>query len=902
MARSSLPSLLFRQMLILALIAGACTVRSPAVGIGLLAMLVLVPERGSRASFFRRLLKLMAMFLLGFALVHQCQPDVPDKPSWAAVPRQALLVEGEVESVTGLPGGRVRLLLGRVRQAEIPHDLDLEHAGKLGKALRPPRSASSESGVKSYAGGMFFDNAADLPGLVALTLDARQTARHGRPFAGQNIQAVVRLFPSGGSRNAMENGAGAYWAAREVWHHARLVRQKGEALHLRFSKGDGLIYSLCEKREGWRSNMQSLLSEAKDDSRPSTFVSPVSREQSKEAASWTQGKAMLVALLFGDRSGLSLHTVDLFTRAGLVHSLALSGQHLALAAMFGLLSVALLSLARPELFQLRPKRMLIAWAGLPFAFIYLFLGGAPFSLVRAAFMMLAGAVFLSLRRPSAPLDALFAAVLLLFVVWPLAVFDLSVQLSVCAVTGIMLSLPLISFVNSRIPVRFDEPWYHRWLKKTLRWLAALLIVSVAAQTAVLPLLTSVFGAVSPCFWLNVFWLPLLTFITLPLSALGLALLMMFGSQAVSALLFEAAAWPADLILFVLECLDAEGWLPFIQCFRPAPLSSLGYGAVLAALALLAQCRLCRHAVSASVKRLLCFGVFFLLAGQVPQWMDDVQAHVEKRVTLSLIDVGAGQAALIEYPGGRVLIDGGGNNSPFFDSGKSIVAPLLTERRLPRLDAVIVSHCDVDHARGLRWILDHFSVKALCWSPVSAHRADSGEGKALRGLACRHKIPERILRQGETLELGNGLRVEVLAPNVASDAVPSEKELSSNDGSLALRLSYEGQGLALLCGDMLSSALGRLAGSGQDLRAEVLVLPHHGAASSFQKKFYDMVSPRAALASTAPFSHFGFPSRKVRAEMDERGIPLLSTSELGTVRVRWRLEDGRYRLKHPLGHP
>ena len=324
--------------------------------------------------------------------------------------------------------------------------------------------------------------------------------------------------------------------------------------------------------------------------------------------------------------------------------------------------------------------------------------------------------------------------------------------------------------------------------------------------------------------------------------------------------------------------------------------------MLAALALIAQCRLCKHTVSASVKRLLCFGVFFLFAGQVPQWMDDVQAHVEKRVTLSLIDVGAGQAALIEYPGGRVLIDGGGNNSPFFDSGKSIVAPLLTERRLPRLDAVIVSHCDVDHARGLRWILDHFSVKALYWSPVSAHRADSGEGKALREVARRNKIPEQILRQGETLELGNGLRFEVLAPNVASDAVPPEKELSSNDGSLALRLSYEGQGLALLCGDMLSSALGRLAESGQDLRSEVLVLPHHGAASSFQKRFYDMVSPREALASAAPFSHFGFPSRKVRAEMDERGIPLLSTSELGTVRVRWRLEDGRYRLKHPLGHP
>ncbi|MBQ5727398.1 MAG: hypothetical protein IIV56_00535, partial [Mailhella sp.] len=124
----------------------------------------------------------------------------------------------------------------------------------------------------------------------------------------------------------------------------------------------------------------------------------------------------------------------------------------------------------------------------------------------------------------------------------------------------------------------------------------------------------------------------------------------------------------------------------------------------------------------------------------------------------------------------------------------------------------------------------------------------------------------------------------------------------NDASLALRLSREGQGLALLCGDMLSPMLGRLAESGQELGAEVLILPHHGAASSFQKNFYDAVSPRVTLASAAPFSHFGFPSRKVRQEMEQRGIPLLSTSELGTLQIRWKLENGRYVLCRPLPQP
>ncbi|MBR5882712.1 MAG: ComEC/Rec2 family competence protein [Mailhella sp.] len=879
MIRNSLPVLLFRQTLILALMAGACSVRAPEIGAALLVLLVFVPERERARLFLARTLKLLAAFLLGLAVTWLSMEDVPDKPSWASVPRQAVLVEGVAESVTGLPGGRIRVLLGSLRQAEMPLNIESDRAEHMRKAMEPPRFASSESGRKSYAGAVYHGEEDFLPGLAALTLDAGILEAHGRPVVGQKVTALLRLFPSGGSRNAMESGPGRYWAAREVWHNARLVRQKREALFLRFDDGKGLAHAAAGRREAWHAAMERMLGEA-----------------------GSQGKAMLTALLFGDRSGLSLRTVDLFTRAGLVHSLALSGQHLALAALFGVFFVFVLSLASPRLFQLLPKRTFIACAGLPFALCYLFLGGAPFSLVRASFMMLAGAVFLCMRRPVAPLDALFAAVLLLFMTWPQAVFDLSAQLSVLAVAGIMLSLPLISVINERIPVRFDELWYRRWAKKALRWALALIIVSFAAQTAVLPILASMFGSVSPCFWLNLLWLPPLTFVTLPLAALGLLLIMLFGTQALSALMFEAAAWPADLMLFLLEYLDASASLPFVQCFRPAPLSSLGYGAVLAALAFLFQRRIRKQPSGRPLKRVLCFGLLFMLAGQAPQWLDDVMASFEKRVTLSMIDVGAGQSVLLEYPGGRVLIDGGGNNTPFFDCGRSIVAPLLTEGRLPRLDAVIVSHCDVDHARGLRWILEHFRVGALYWSSVSAERAVSGEGKALRDLAQKHGIPEKILKRGDAIALGNGLKLEVLAPGLPDETVPSEKELSSNDASLALRLSREGQGLALLCGDMLSPALERLAGSGQELKAEVLVLPHHGAASSFQRRFYDAVAPRLSLASAAPFSHFGFPSRKVRQEMEERGIPLLSTSELGTFRILWKFEKGKYVLSCPLPQP
>ena len=897
MPRSYLPPLLFRQSLILALLAGACSMRSLAVGAALLVMLILVPEREEGRGFAWRILKLLAAFLVGLTATFLAEADVPDKPSWASVPRQAVLVEGDIDSVTGLPGGRLRLLLKDLRQADMPEALSAEQAQKIRKGLDVPRYAYAESGKKSYAGGVFQEEKAALPGLAALTLDSRILLQHERPLPGQKMTALVRLYPSGGSLNAHESGPGRYWAAREVWHNARLVRSKDEAVYLNFSEGESWFYRVARTRDAWRKSMWDIL--ANDCLESGNLASDAGNDSSGEIVpAFSQGKAMLLALLFGDRSELSLRTIDLFTRAGLVHSLALSGQHLALAAMLGVFSVMLLAHFKPHLFQTMPRRALIACAGLPFALCYLFLGGAPFSLVRAAFMMLAGAAFLCLRRPTAPLDAFLAAVLLLFLAWPLAVFDLSAQLSVLAVAGILLSMPLISVLRNGVDIHHTKPLVFRVAKKAVFAFASLLIVSFAAQAAVLPILISTFGAVSPCFWLNIIWLPPLTFLTLPLGACGLVLSVL-GVSSLASLVFSVAAWPADQMIALLELLESADCLPFIQCLRPNPLSSLGYVVTLAALAFMVQARILQKPAGMPLKRLLAFGVFFLVGGFLPRWTEDGLARLEERVTLSMIDVGAGQAVLLEYPGGRLLVDGGGNTTPFFDCGRSIVAPTLTEVRLPYLDAAIVSHCDVDHARGLRWILEHFRVGALYWSPVSAQRADSGEGLALRTLVREKGIPEKLLKRGDTIALSDGVKLEVLSPAMEEGApVLSEKELSSNNASLTLRLVGKRQGLALLCGDILSPTLKKLAVSGQDMKAEALVLPHHGAASSYQKSFYDAVSPKVALASCAPFNHYGFPSNKVREEMKRRAVPLLSTSELGTFNVQWKFKNGRYVMALP----
>ena len=894
----ALPALLFRQRLLLAVLAGAVCLRDVPLGIGLLVLLLVVMP-GERP--LRRMMS-VAAFVLGLCVVFLAEPKVPDCPSWAAVPGRNVLAEGRVVSATGLPGGRVRVLLENLHPLKDIPPLPGPKASEVRKALARSAPYEASAAGKGFKGKVVEDHHSPVPGLVSMTLDARALAVCSRPMQGQRMRALMRLYPAGGSVNPGVSDIAAYWADRRVWHRAALSRSRNSPLFVELLPGNDLTFRLSLLRERWRAELEQALASpesrvSSEEGNDSRAVRASSDDKGTFVAPLSQGRAMLVALLFGDRSLLSPETVDIFNRAGLVHSLALSGQHLVLAAMAGAALILGLSHIFHGLFLVRPKRILVLCAGIPFALVYLFLGGAPLSLLRAAFMMLAATFFLCLRRATASLDVLFAAAFLLFVFRPLIVFDLSAQLSVLAVAGIMLVMPVVSALVRRFPsreksrgnARFSLP--RRMLYGVVRWAGTMLLLSCAAQLAVLPVLVLVFGAVSLNVWMNLLWLPLLTLVTLPCAALGLVLLIAFGGQAVSSLLFAVAAYPADAVLALLSSLAHGGWLPFVQCLRPSSLSCLGYGAVLAAAALAAQAALRRTTVGAVAKRLLVAGLVCMPVGQMPVWLDELSALREERVTLTVFDVGQGQALLLEYPGGRMLVDGGGSTSPFFDVGRSILAPALTQGKLPRLDAVLVSHTDMDHARGLGWILEHFTVGALYWSPFSAQDG-SPDGDRLSATARRRGIPERLLSRGDALDLPGGLRLEVLWPDMESvKTLHRKKEASRNEASLALRLTRNGEGLVLLCGDMTSSALGRLVETGQPLRAGVLVLPHHGAASSFQKTFYDAVHPEAALASAAPFRSRGFPSRKVREEMDKRGIPLFSTSQSGALRVTWAKDGG-----------
>jgi competence protein ComEC len=584
-----------------------------------------------------------------------------------------------------------------------------------------------------------------------------------------------------------------------------------------------------------------------------------------------RGGKLLLALLMGDRSLLSFDLLDLVRRASLAHSLALSGLHLGFMVSLGWMLAWLSGRIKPHMYARLPRQRLAIFLAVPLVALYLWLGQWRLSLLRAALMFFFWGLLLLRGRNKVLLDGLFFAVTVLVLTSPLAVFDLGLQFSVVAVAGIILLWPLLANPVQRLsrggfwPTVAAAPFL-------------VLLVSVVANAALLPLMAHSFGILSPHLYLNVLWLPALGWAVLPLGLLGLGLCALPGGEAAGGPMLFAAAQILELLVHVLEGLDARGLMPVLLTLRPLWPQMLGYWLLLG---LAAAWWRRPDRVSWTLVGL---ALALLVA---PSFMRE--AHVARnRVGMQVMDVGQGQAVCLSLPGGRrILVDGGGSWNREFDIGRFVLTPALTRNRPPALDRVVLSHPDFDHMRGLYYILDRFSVQEFVFNGVWPSGWD---GRRLRQSLRDGGVPSDVLKSGDRLNLGGGLALEVLHSGEGRvwDKV--------NNSSLALRLTYRGRGLALIPGDLEVEGLRSLLRKGAELNAQVLVVPHHGSRTSFCPALYREVDPRVAVVSCKSLSYFGFPHEEVVDELNRRGVPVLTTAREGQIRVDWHLSGNRMTLR------
>ena len=253
------------------------------------------------------------------------------------------------------------------------------------------------------------------------------------------------------------------------------------------------------------------------------------------------------------------------------------------------------------------------------------------------------------------------------------------------------------------------------------------------------------------------------------------------------------------------------------------------------------------------------------------------------VRLAMLDVGLGQSLVISVPGGhRWLVDGGGGSS-HFDLGEAVVAPVLSHGRPPRIDGAFMTHPDVDHSHGLPYVMGRFDSGPLY---TNGMMPGGSTGRRLRAVMDRQGTEPVPLCVGDVIRLDEHTVLRVLHPS------GDFRDRKANERSLVLKLERDGKPLALLPGDVENHGINALLAGGADLRAELLLLPHHGSRSSLSPEFYGKVSPEVVLCSDGYLNRYGFPHSTV---IEAVGVPVWNTALHGRVDVIWE-RDGERTLR------
>lgn len=584
--------------------------------------------------------------------------------------------------------------------------------------------------------------------------------------------------------------------------------------------------------------------------------------------------ALMAGLLVGSRSEIPDDIKEAFKSSGLFHLLAVSGAHIAMILL-------------PLLWLLRQAglhRRAAAGVLLPLVIFFIFLTGASPSVLRAGLMAVLVLLGDVLRKERNTLNTLGAACLLLLIGDPRLLFELGFQFSAAATLGILLfARRLESWLEPRCQALFGERPGH--------WVAAGLSVTFAAQICVEPLSLYHFGAFSAIAPLANLLVAL--FLAPVLQAGATAALLGLVWLPLAQWLNYLVAWGVWLLVFVVKTTAAipGAYLQVGRLPLAAVLAWYAAGALAAAPWLrgwlVAAASVGIRRAKATDRTRAGFGAAacaLALILSAFSWRA-VQAGSPQALTVTFLDVGQGDAIFIRAPGGKtMLIDAGVATPPDpargragYDAGESVVVPFLQRQGIKRLDYLVLTHADTDHAGGAAAVLRAIPVGTLLLNGGSAQ--EQGFLAALQA-ARERGVPDYWPAEGDQVRLGP-VTLDVLNP----PRVPFQSTRSDDNANcIAFRLRY-GQVVMLLACDMEAVSEERLVASGAELGADLLKVAHHGSRHSSTPAFLAAVRPQVAIHSAGQGNTYGHPHAETLQRFEAVGAQNWRTDQHGSITVR-----------------
>lgn len=526
---------------------------------------------------------------------------------------------------------------------------------------------------------------------------------------------------------------------------------------------------------------------------------------------------LLEALLLGHRGNIDAKTYRMFEKTGLLHFISLSGLHLGILAAVVWLSCRMFGL-------LKRARAVVCIAAVAL-FLMVVPPRAP--TVRAAIICFVFCLAEIFRRRPEPVNSLSIAAVILLLIRPTNLFEVGWQLSFASVLSILSFCPsFYGFLKNKL---VPDSLRYRWLIKIWSWVLAVFSTGFTAWLGGAGILLYYFYTINP---LTSIW----TIIAFPLIAAMLILgllkaILWFLLPTLSAGLAIILQWLTSALIWMVDMLSRIEFGRLLVG-KVSLLVVAGYYILLIALGwVLLQ--------NSRIKKIVIIITIVLVLGFVGAV--GLNGWLRNELVLTCLDIGHGQAAVLQTPGHCFIFDAGSQYNR--DIGRRVVGPFLKHEGINSIDAIVISHDDIDHINGIPEIVADNKIKGVYATRAFTKKAgDYGAARYLN--YCLNNESVKIELLPEKLETTDGAAIKILWPDVNASLNDS---LSDNDKSVVSLIEYAGKRI-LICSDIESYAQQKLFERFENFSADVVIAPHHGSLNTISENFFERLRAEYVICS------------------------------------------------------
>lgn len=556
---------------------------------------------------------------------------------------------------------------------------------------------------------------------------------------------------------------------------------------------------------------------------------------------------LLLAILLGDKDKLSEDIQESFKTSNLSHMLAVSGAHVSYIIL-GLTYVLQNSIIGKKNGKIVCIIFLLAFMAIT--------NFTP-SVTRACIMAILTLFSSIIYRKSDVYTNISVAALITLIFNPYSLLDLGFQLSYGGTIGIIIFIKRIQEKKSN--------------SKVINYIKQMALVSIYANIIIIPIMMYHFNTVSFTFIIsNIMASPILGIIVIT------GFLFIIASITVKPLTRLIAIFIKPILSILIKISQICSKLPFsnILVVTPYMFNVISYYAIIL------YC--IKSKKNNKCKIIICLLIVLIL-------INFIIYIFPQKLRIFFIDVGQGDSTLIITPDKKtVLIDGGGSDS--FDVGEKVLLPYLLDRRILKIDYVLISHFDTDHCGGILTIMEKVKVKNIIISEQAEH---SENYERFKKLMIHKKIRLIEVKKGDKIKIGRYSEFKILFP---TSRLLSENPLNNN--SIVAQFNYNNFKM-LFTGDIEKLAEQQILKTEKaEIRADILKVAHHGSKTSSIPEFIKAVRPKIALIEVGKNNTFGHPNQQTIKNLENIKCRIYRTDLQGEIIIKID-QKGRMNVKSKL---